>query len=144
MIGRRVHELKSNLKPLPLKNICLLFPEKLSFHELTLWFQNSNSLIPRSDAYSHLCQTNVSSYAIAGSWKPNATDSHSDQERVYKVLTKNPEFRLNEDGFQDDNDLVVNITSQLGGLQNQTFQPNGNNILIISQCIIILSILLDT
>ncbi len=86
------------------------------------------SLIPGSDAYSHLCQTNVSSYAIAGSWKPNANISHSDQEGVYKVITKNPDFRLDEDGFQGDNDLVVSITSQLGGLQNQTSQPDGNNI----------------
>jgi triacylglycerol esterase/lipase EstA (alpha/beta hydrolase family) len=86
------------------------------------------SLIPNSTAYSHLCQTPVSSYAIAGSWKSKATDSHSDQERVYKVITKNPEFRLDEDGFQGDNDLVVSITSQLGGLQNQTRQPDSNNI----------------
>jgi hypothetical protein len=32
------------------------------------------ALSPRSVAYSDFCQTNVTSYAIAGSWKPNATE----------------------------------------------------------------------
>jgi len=43
-------------------------------------------LIPNSNAYSHLCQTNVKSYAIAGSYRPNANESHSSQESFYKTV----------------------------------------------------------
>jgi pimeloyl-ACP methyl ester carboxylesterase len=88
------------------------------------------SLIPGSDAYSHLCQTNVSSYAIAGSWRPNANVSHGSQESYYKNITDNKgDFNLDrKDGFNDDNDLVVSITSQLGGLQKQIRQPGSNGI----------------
>jgi pimeloyl-ACP methyl ester carboxylesterase len=85
------------------------------------------SLIPESDAYSNLCQTNVSSYAIAGSWKPNAIKSHSNQEEVYKAITENNTFNL-EDVLTDQNDLVVSVTSQLGGLPYQVRQPGSNGI----------------
>jgi pimeloyl-ACP methyl ester carboxylesterase len=105
--------------------------------QLKTYYENSNtpieeggiqSLFRGSDAYSHLCQTNVTSYAIAGIWEPNATESHSNQEAVYKVITNNSAFRLDEDGFQGDNDLIVNITSQLGGIQNQISQPGSIDI----------------
>jgi hypothetical protein len=89
------------------------------------------ALIPGSDAYSHLYQTNVKSYAIAGSWKPNADDSHESQEWDFQFITDNLDFNLGRDGFHDDNDLVVSITSQLGGLgglQNQIRQPENNDI----------------
>jgi pimeloyl-ACP methyl ester carboxylesterase len=85
------------------------------------------SLIPGSDAYSHLCQTPVSSYAIAGSWRPDATDSHSNQEGVYKTITENNTFNL-EDVLTDQNDLVVSVTSQLGGLPYHVRQPGSNDI----------------
>ena len=86
------------------------------------------SLIPGSDAYSHLRKTNVKSYAIAGTWKPKATESHSNQEGVYKVITNNSAFRLDENGFQGDNDLIVSVKSQLGGLPHQVRQPDSNDI----------------
>jgi PGAP1-like protein len=106
--------------------------------QLETFYENSNtpivqggikSLIPGSDAYSHLCQTNVSSYAIAGSWRPDATDSHSNQEGVYKAITENNTFNLEDnDVLTDQNDLVVSVTSQLGGLPYQVRQPEGNDI----------------
>ena len=44
------------------------------------------ALVPKSNAYSHLHQTNVKSYAIAGSYGPNANKSHGFQESYYKLL----------------------------------------------------------
>jgi hypothetical protein len=85
------------------------------------------SLIPNSTAYSHLCQTNVSSYAIAGNWKPNAILSHNDIQVFYSDITNNSALKLDEE-FHGDNDLAVNITSQLGGLPNQIRQPDGTDI----------------
>jgi hypothetical protein len=79
------------------------------------------ALIPKSIAYSHLYQTNVKSYAIAGSYRPKAIKSHDSQESYYKNIVDpnhcNHDFNLDKDAFDDcDNDLLVSITSQLGGL----------------------------
>lgn len=83
------------------------------------------ALSPKSKAYSHLCQTNVPSYAIAGSWAPNADDSHLFEQLFYRNILIHPFFDLDIDGFhgnsQGNNDLQVSITSQLGGL-NGTFR----------------------
>ena len=89
------------------------------------------ALIPGSDADSNLYQTNVKSYAIAGSWKPNAKDSRDSQEYDYQFITDNLGFNLDRDGFHDDNDLVVSVTSQLGGLgdlQNHIRQAKSKDI----------------
>jgi len=104
---------------------CKVEPKKLR----TLYVNEGvvEALIPGSDAYSHLYQTNVKSYAIAGSWKPNANDSHESQEWNYQFITDNLGFNLDRDGFHDDNDLVVSITSQLGGLPYQIRQPGSND-----------------
>lgn len=78
------------------------------------------ALIPGSIAYSHLCPTNVKSYAIVGSWGPNAVASHYLMESLFKNILGDPTFNLDTDGFrgnfQGDNDLQVNLTSQAGGL----------------------------
>jgi pimeloyl-ACP methyl ester carboxylesterase len=90
----------------------------------------AEALIPGSDAYSHLYQTNVKSYAIAGTWKPNAKNGHESQELDYKFITDNSSFNLDRDGFHDDNDLVVSVKSQLGGLPGfpcQIRQPGSND-----------------
>jgi triacylglycerol esterase/lipase EstA (alpha/beta hydrolase family) len=87
------------------------------------------ALIPESNAYSHLYQTNVKSYAIAGTWRPNANVSHAYQESDYKTITDNSGFHLGKDGFDDsddDNDLVVSVTSQLGGLPYQIRQSGSD------------------
>jgi pimeloyl-ACP methyl ester carboxylesterase len=87
------------------------------------------ALIPKSNAYSRLNQTNVKSYAIAGSYRPNAHESHTFQESYYKTIVDPDHFNLDKDAFDDyDNDLVVSVTSQLGGLRNQIRQPNSNDI----------------
>lgn len=88
------------------------------------------SLIPGSDAYSHLRQTNVKSYALAGTWKPKASLSHEYQESYYGTATNNDDFNLEGDGFdgEDDNDLMVSVKSQLGGLPHQIRQPGKNGI----------------
>lgn len=80
------------------------------------------ALSPRSVAYSDLCQTNVSSYAIAGSWKSNGVFSRDAIEDLYKIILGNPFFNLERDGFHGDNDLQVNMTSQLGGIHGQIRQ----------------------
>jgi hypothetical protein len=72
-------------------------------------------------------QTNVKSYAIAGSWKENAKHSHESQELHYRCITDKFSFDLDKDGFHDDNDLVVSVKSQLGGLPYQIRQPETNN-----------------
>ena len=87
------------------------------------------ALIPNSIAYSHLYQTNVKSYAIAGGYRPNATKSHGSQETYYKTIVDPDHFNLDKDAFDNcDNDLVVSITSQLGGLPKQIRQPDSNDI----------------
>jgi hypothetical protein len=88
------------------------------------------SLIPGSDAYSHLRKTNVKSYAIAGTWRPNANESHESQESYYGTVTNKDNFNLEQDGFdgEHDNDLVVSVKSQLGGLPHQIRQPGKNSI----------------
>jgi pimeloyl-ACP methyl ester carboxylesterase len=87
------------------------------------------ALIPKSTAYSHIHQTNVKSYAIAGSYRPNATKSHSSQESYYKTIVDPDDFNLDRDAFDNcDNDLLVSVTSQLGGLPKQIRQPNSNDI----------------
>jgi hypothetical protein len=113
---------------------CKVEPKKLR----TIYADNFNScinkggieaLVPMSNAYSHLHQTNVKSYAIAGTWKSKAKDSHEDQESYYETITDKDDFNLDgKDGFNDDNDLVVSVKSQLGGLPCQIRQLNNNDI----------------
>jgi pimeloyl-ACP methyl ester carboxylesterase len=87
------------------------------------------AMIPGSNAYSHLSQTNVKSYAIAGSYRPNATKSHNFQECYYQTVVDSDKFKLDKDAFDDcDNDLLVSVTSQLGGLPKHIRQPNSNDI----------------
>jgi pimeloyl-ACP methyl ester carboxylesterase len=87
------------------------------------------ALIPNSIAYSHLQPTNVKSYAIAGSYKPNAIGGHRSQESYYKaILDDRNDFNLDKEAFDDcENDLQVSISSQLGGLPQQIRQPNGED-----------------
>jgi pimeloyl-ACP methyl ester carboxylesterase len=87
------------------------------------------SLIPGSNAYNRLCQTDVKSYAIAGVWKPDAKDSKKIYENFYKNVTGNENFDLDNDGFHDQNDLVVGLTSQLGGLVYNRTQQLGEDII---------------
>jgi hypothetical protein len=75
-----------------------------------------------------LHQTNVKSYAIAGSYGPNANKSHGFQESYYKIIVDSDHFNLDKDACDDDNDLVVSVTSQLGGLPKQIRQLNSNDI----------------
>jgi pimeloyl-ACP methyl ester carboxylesterase len=110
---------------------CKVEPKKLR----TIYDDNFNScidkggieaLVPMSNAYSRLYQTNVKSYAIAGSWKPNAKHSHESQELHYRCITDKFSFDLDKDGFHDNNDLVVSVKSQLGGLEYQIRQLDCN------------------
>jgi hypothetical protein len=88
------------------------------------------SLIPGSDAYSNLRQTNVKSYAIAGTWRKDARLSHEHQASYYRTITNNNNFNLEQDGFDGEyeNDLMVSVKSQLGGLPYQIRQPGKNDI----------------
>lgn len=113
---------------------CKVEPKKLR----TIYADNFNScidkggieaLVPMSNAYSRLYQTNVKSYAIAGSYRPNASKSHECQESYYKTIVDSDHFNFDKDAFDDDdNDLVVSVTSQLGGLPKQIRQPNNSDI----------------
>lgn len=80
------------------------------------------SLIPGTDAYDHMCQSNIKSYAIAGNWEQNAKASYHRVEGFFKDVTGNASFSLEKDGFNgNQNDLLVSLKSQLGGLMhNQT------------------------
>ena len=77
------------------------------------------SLAPDSAAYFNLLPTNVKSYAIAGSWKPKATVSHTVLEEYYKNILGNPFFSLDRDCLTGNNDLQVSVSSQLGGLDGR-------------------------
>jgi hypothetical protein len=113
---------------------CKVEPKKLR----TIYADNFNScidkggieaLVPMSNAYSRLYQTNVKSYAIAGTWKPNANESYKFQELYYRTITDKDDFNLDgKDGFNDDNDLVVSVKSQLGCLPCQIRQLNSKDI----------------
>lgn len=77
------------------------------------------SLAPGSAAYSNLRPTSVKSYAIAGSWQPDAKMSHTDLEEYYKNILGDPLFSLDKDGLTEDSDLQVSVRSQLGGLDGK-------------------------
>jgi hypothetical protein len=113
---------------------CKVEPKKLG----TIYSDNFNfpidkggieALIPKSNAYSHLHRTNVKSYAIAGTYRPNAKKSHNFQESYYQTVLDSNEFNLDKDAFDDyDNDLLVSVTSQLGGLRKQIRKLSSNDI----------------
>jgi pimeloyl-ACP methyl ester carboxylesterase len=86
------------------------------------------ALIPGSIAYSRLHQTNVKSYAIAGTYGPYAAKSHSSQESYYKSIVDPEDFNLDKALDDSDNDLLVSVTSQLGGLPKQIRDLNSNDI----------------
>jgi pimeloyl-ACP methyl ester carboxylesterase len=90
------------------------------------------ALIPGSIAYSRLHQTNVRSYAIAGTCRPNAKKSHNSQESYYKTIVDPEDFNLDKAFDDSDNDLLVSVTSQLGGLPKHIRDPNSNDIPIHS------------
>jgi triacylglycerol esterase/lipase EstA (alpha/beta hydrolase family) len=100
----------SDYKTLQLKDIYSLTPIDQGAVE---------SLAPCSAAYSNLLPTSVKSYAIAGSWKPDATMSQEDLEEYYRNILGNPFFLLDKDGFNGENDLQVSVSSQLGGLDGK-------------------------
>jgi hypothetical protein len=99
---------------MPLKTICA------SKYHIPLDKGGVEALIPGSIAYSHLCQTDVKSYAIAGSWEPYGLASHAVTESLFQNILGNQLFNLDRDDFhgvfQGNNDLQVNLTSQSGGL----------------------------
>jgi triacylglycerol esterase/lipase EstA (alpha/beta hydrolase family) len=85
------------------------------------------ALAPCSAAYSNLLPTSVKSYAIAGSWKPDATVSHTVMEEYYRNIQGDPFFSLDKDGFKEDNDLQVSVSSQLGGLDGKCRRSEDKN-----------------
>ena len=90
------------------------------------------ALIPGSTAYSHLHQTNVKSYAIAGTYGPNAPKSHSSQELYYKTIVDPDDFDLDKAFNHMTMTFVGKRTSQLGGLPKHIRNPNSNDIPIQS------------
>ncbi len=86
------------------------------------------ALAPGSIAYQRMCETQVPSYAIVGSWTPNANHSHNFLEQMYRNITGNSSFDLDIDGFNGtthgNNDLQVTIDSQLGGLSSDVQGSN--------------------
>jgi pimeloyl-ACP methyl ester carboxylesterase len=90
------------------------------------------ALIPGSVAYSRLHQTNVRSYAIAGTYRPDAKVSQSSQESYYKTIVDPEHFNLDKVFDDSDYDLLVSVTSQLGGLPKHIRDPNSNDIPIHS------------
>ena len=76
-----------------------------------------SGISPRQHSYSHLCQTNVKSYAITGSWRPFAITSHTGLDVFFKIVTNNTQYSIDNDAYRGDNDLQVNVTSQLDGLK---------------------------
>jgi hypothetical protein len=54
---------------------------------------------------------------------------HCSQESFYKNIVDSDDFNLDNTAFDGyDNDLVVSVASQLGGLPNQIRQLNSNDI----------------
>jgi pimeloyl-ACP methyl ester carboxylesterase len=86
------------------------------------------ALIPGSIAYSRLHQTNVRSCAIAGTYRPDAKKSQSSQESYYKTIVDPEDFNLDKAFHDSDYDLLVSVTSQLGGLPKQIRDLNSNDI----------------
>ena len=114
------NEKDSKYKRLQLKNIYSKKKSSLDKGAVEL-------LAPDSAAYSNLRPTNVKSYAIAGSWKPDATTSYKIMEEYFRNVLGNPFFSLDRDGFHEDNDLQVSISSQLGGLDGKHRRSEDKN-----------------
>ena len=58
--------------------------------------------------------------------------SHSSQELYYKTIVDPDDFNLDKAFDDSDNDLLVSVTSQLGGLPKHIRDPNSNDIPIQS------------
>jgi hypothetical protein len=76
-----------------------------------------DALIPDSEAYSHMCPTNVKSYAIVDSWGQADANSQSIQQWLFRNITRYAWLDLDRDVFHGQNDLLVSVKSQAGGLQ---------------------------
>jgi len=85
------------------------------------------ALVPDSKAYSNLCQTNVTSYSMAGDWKPNTIQGYNNTEQFFRTITGDVKFNV-DNVFQGDNDLQVNLTNQAGGLKAMTRDQAGSKI----------------
>jgi hypothetical protein len=79
-----------------------------------------DALIPGSVAYSHMCPTNIKSYAIVGSWGQAYNTSKIIQQSIFMNITRNASLDLNRDVFNGQNDLLVSVKSQAGGLPTST------------------------
>ena len=115
---------------------CKVEPKKLR----TIYSDNFNypidkgaieALVPNSNAYSHLCRTNVKSYAIAGSYRPNATESHSSQESYYKIIVDPDHFNLDKDAF-DDAYFNYATFSKMARFDSVTFSGKASLIMLLS------------
>ena len=65
---------------------------------------------------------------VLGNKRPQA--SHEYQQSYYRIITNKDNFNLEQDGFdgEPENDLMVSVKSQLGGLPHQIRQPGNNDI----------------
>ncbi len=82
-----------------------------------------DALIPHSTAYSHMCPTSVKSYAIVGSWGQADANSQSIQQWLFRDITRNSALDLDQDIFHGQNDLLVSVKSQAGGLPSTVVHP---------------------
>ena len=82
-----------------------------------------DALIPDSEAYSHMCPTTVKSYAIVGSWGQADSNSQYIQQWLFRNITSNARLDLDMDVFHGQNDLLVSVKSQAGGLPTAVVRP---------------------
>jgi hypothetical protein len=96
-----------------------------------------DALIPYSKAYSHMCPTNVKSYAIVGSWGQADSNSQYIQQWLFRNITRNARLDLDRDVFHGQNDLLVSVKRHTGGLQltlyvlDNSFQITAHSTLIL-------------
>lgn len=72
-----------------------------------------DALIPDS---TYMCPTNVKSYAIVGSWGEADANSQLIQQWLFRNITRNIFLDLDKNVFHGQNDLLVSVNSQAGGL----------------------------
>ena len=82
-----------------------------------------DALIPNSTAYSNMCPTNVKSYAIVGSWEQADISSKDDQQLLFRTISRDDTLDLDRDVFHGQNDLLVSLKSQAGGLPTSIVHP---------------------
>lgn len=100
--------------------------EKILFTTVQEAFQKQGKTIStgvrdlgeNSDGFKYLDETKAKCYAIIGNYKPGEVKAYNDFNSTVKLINDAKDTRTLDQIFQEDHDLIVGVTSQLGGIAN--------------------------